>query len=59
MGETQAKRSGELCAATRTADAVDAAVVLSAAARGDAILTVDPKDLKRLSDSSGLAVVAL
>lgn len=52
-----AQAVGELCGATRSADVVDAAVVLCARAHGDVVLTSDPGDLRRLDP--GLAVVTL
>ena len=47
----QAQAAGELLARTRTNDAIDAAVVVSAARRGDTILTTDPDDLRVLAAS--------
>lgn len=47
----QAQVTGELLARSGTHDAVDAAVVVSAARRGDAILTTDPDDLRVLAAS--------
>ena len=44
-----AKAAGELLARAGRADAVDATVVVSAAQRGDVIVTDDPKDLTLLS----------
>jgi hypothetical protein len=52
LDETLAKAGGELCAQSKTADVVDAAVVASAARRGDAILTSDPRDLRRLASQT-------
>ena len=46
-----AQMAGELLGRTGTSDAVDAAVVVSAARRGDAILTTDPDDLRALAAS--------
>jgi hypothetical protein len=43
-----ARRAGELCGLTGTADVVDAAVVVIARSQGLAVLTGDPKDLLRL-----------
>ncbi|CAN5150833.1 hypothetical protein BH20ACT5_BH20ACT5_08240 [soil metagenome] len=45
----QARAAGELLARTGQADVIDALVVLSAAARGDEILTSDPGDLRLLA----------
>jgi hypothetical protein len=49
MDEAGAKKVGELLAKSRTADIVDAVVVLGAAARRDAVLTSDPEDMLRLA----------
>jgi predicted nucleic acid-binding protein len=49
LDERLAKAAGELCGASKTRDVVDAAVVASAARRGDTILTSDPRDLRRLA----------
>lgn len=49
LDEALAKCSGELCGQSKTSDIVDAAVVASATSRGDAILTSDPRDLRRLT----------
>ena len=43
------RRTGELCAAARTADVVDAFVVRGAADRRDDVLTSDPGDLLALA----------
>lgn len=43
-----ARRAGELCRTSATADSIDAAVVVSAARRGDDILTTDASDLRLL-----------
>jgi predicted nucleic acid-binding protein len=45
-----ARRAGELCGRSGTADIVDAVVVASAASRRDVIVTSDRKDLERLVD---------
>ena len=44
-----AKRAGTLCGLTRTSDIVDATVVVSAATRGDTVLTTDYDDLAVLA----------
>jgi hypothetical protein len=49
LDERLAKSAGELCGMSKTRDVVDAAVVASASRRGDAILTSDPRDLRRLA----------
>jgi hypothetical protein len=53
LDEAAAKRAGELLAASRTSDLVDAAVVAGAVERGDAIVTSDPDDIRRLVDAAG------
>jgi hypothetical protein len=49
MTEEVAKAAGELLARSRTSDVVDAMVVLTAARRGDEIITGDLADLTRLA----------
>lgn len=49
-----ARACGELCAATGTADVIDASVVLTAREHGDAIVTSDVADLRRLDPSAVL-----
>jgi hypothetical protein len=46
----EAKLTGELLARSGTADIVDAAVAMSAALRGDIVLTSDPDDLHALAE---------
>jgi hypothetical protein len=48
VDESVAKRIGTFLGRTRQTDVVDAAVVVSALARGDAIVTPDPEDIRRL-----------
>jgi predicted nucleic acid-binding protein len=60
LDEELAKAAGELCGKAKVADIVDAAVVASAARRGDAILTSDPRDLRRLaSHTPGVQIIKL
>jgi hypothetical protein len=49
------RRAGVLLGRARTADVVDAALVLLAA-EGDSILTSDPVDVSRLAGAAGLDV---
>jgi predicted nucleic acid-binding protein len=51
--QIQARKVGELLAKSRTADVVDAVVVLGAVSRGDRIVTSDPKDIRRLLAAAG------
>ncbi len=48
VDESGAKRIGAFLGRTRQNDVVDAAVVVGALARGDAIVTSDPEDIRRL-----------
>jgi hypothetical protein len=61
LDEVSAKRVGELLAKSRTADVVDATVVLGAVARRDVILTSDPDDIARLvaATASKIAVLSI
>jgi hypothetical protein len=61
MDEVRAKRTGELLAKARRSDVVDAVVVLGAVARGDAIVTSDPDDIRGLVAAAGAStgVIAL
>jgi hypothetical protein len=49
LTDDAARRAGTLCGRTGTADVVDAAVMVSAAGRGDTVVTSDPGDLARLA----------
>lgn len=51
LDEQLARACGELCGATDTADVIDASVVILARARGDYIVTSEPRDLRRLDPS--------
>ena len=52
-----ATRVGVLLASSRTADIVDAHVVVCARRAGQAVVTSDPHDLRRLDSSLNLVVV--
>ncbi len=51
LDDGRARAAGQLCGASGTRDVVDASVVLCARARGHAVLTSDPEDLRRLDPS--------
>lgn len=51
FAENAARDVGRLLAASKTADIVDAAVVVSALLRGDVVVTSDPADLRALADT--------
>ena len=61
LGERDAHEAGRLLGKTRTADVVDAAVVVTALRQKAVILTSDPDDMERLIRASGheIAVVAM
>jgi len=61
LGERDAHEAGRLLGMTRTADVVDAAVVVTALRQKAIILTSDPDDMERLIRASGgeIAVVAI
>jgi predicted nucleic acid-binding protein len=60
LDEALAKNAGELCAKAKAHEIVDASVVASAARRGDAVLTSDPRDLRRLaSHAPGVEIIKL
>jgi predicted nucleic acid-binding protein len=54
LDEDLARACGELCAAARSADVIDASVVILARQRGDPIVTSDAEDLRRLDSSASL-----
>jgi predicted nucleic acid-binding protein len=57
LTDERSRAAGQLCGVTRTADVIDASVVLAARARGHAVVTSDPGDLKRLDPTLRLVVV--
>lgn len=52
---TAARAAGQLCAATGTADVIDASVVLVTGVVGGVAVTSDPDDLRRLAPSLEVA----
>ena len=57
LDDLRARTAGQLCGVTRTADVIDASVVLCARARGHRIVTSDPDDLAQLAPDLDLIVV--
>jgi hypothetical protein len=53
LGIETAKSAGILCGQAGTTDVVDAAVVVTALARGAIVFTSDPLDIARLSAAAG------
>jgi hypothetical protein len=54
VDEVAAREIGKLLAANGSSDVVDAAVVISAAKRGDLVVTSDPDDLAALASALGV-----
>lgn len=57
--EARARSAGSALAASGSSDVVDALVVVTAAARGDAIVTSDPADLREIASATGRAVTLI
>jgi predicted nucleic acid-binding protein len=53
LSEQQARLAGEALGASEGKDLVDAVVVVTAAARGDLVVTSDPDDLRRIASAVG------
>jgi predicted nucleic acid-binding protein len=54
--EQQARAAGAALAASDSSDLIDAAVVTTALARNDMIVTSDPDDLRRIASALGRSV---
>ena len=57
LDDAGARAAGQLCGVMKTADVVDASVVLCARRRGDTVLTSDAGDLRRLDPVLRLVAV--
>lgn len=57
LDEPVARASGALCAKAGTADVIDASVAVCAAQHGDAVVTGDPDDIRRLAPRLRIVVV--
>lgn len=55
-GEALARAAGEACGRSRTADTIDATVVVGAVARGDAVVSADRSDIRRIAGALGVAL---
>jgi hypothetical protein len=55
LDEVRGRAAGAACGRSRTADVIDAAVVVGAVARYDLVVTSDPDDIRRIA--SALATV--
>jgi hypothetical protein len=56
LSEPEARSAGVALAASGSSDLVDAAVVVTALARQDLIVTSDPDDLRRIASAIGRSV---
>ncbi|MBV8569112.1 MAG: hypothetical protein JO319_00735 [Acidobacteriaceae bacterium] len=57
LDDQLARACGELCAATRTSDVIDASVVILARERREPIFTSDPADLRRLDGTAHIVPI--
>lgn len=57
LDDERARAAGQLCGVTRTADVIDASVVLCARKYAHGVVTSDPEDLRRLAPKLPLLVV--
>jgi len=57
LDDQRARQAGQLCGVRRTADVIDASVVLCARSRGHWIVTSDPEDIRALSPTTKTIVV--
>ena len=57
LDEELARSCGELCAAAKASDVIDASVVILARERRDLVVTSDPDDLRRLDPASQIIAV--
>jgi hypothetical protein len=57
LDDQRAREAGQLCGVRRTADVIDASVVLCARSRGHRIVTSDPTDIRALSPTTKIIVV--
>jgi len=55
--KNQARSAGQALAASNETDLVDAAVVVTALAREDLVMTSDPDDLRRIASAMGRNLV--
>lgn len=56
LTESQARAAGAALAASGGSDLIDAAVVITACARNDLVVTSDPDDLRRIADAIGRSI---
>lgn len=56
LDEVRARTAGGACGRARTADVIDASVVVGAIARGDLVVTSDRDDVERLASALGASL---
>jgi len=56
LDERSARRAGEVCARAKTADVIDATVVIGAVSREDLVVTSDRADIRRLARALGATI---
>ena len=49
LNEVRSRAAGEACGRSKTSDVIDATVAVGAIARGDLVVTSDPKDIKKIA----------
>lgn len=49
LDEVRGRAAGQACGRAHTSDVIDAAVVVGALARGDVVVTSDPKDITKVA----------
>jgi hypothetical protein len=59
LDEAGSRAAGTACGLAGSADVIDASVVVGAIRRGDAVVTGDPDDLRRLADALGAPLTLL
>lgn len=57
LDDQRAREAGQLCGVARSADVIDASVVLCARRRGHRVVTSDPTDVRRLDAKLKVIVV--
>lgn len=59
LDEARSRAAGQACGRSRTADVIDATVVVGAIARNDVVVTSDPNDMKRIASALNASLEVL
>ena len=51
LNEVRGRAAGQACGRSHTVDVIDAVVTIGAIARGDLVVTSDPKDIRRIASA--------